>query len=564
MAGIYMAMNTAKLGLMAHQIALEVTGQNLANVNNPNYTRQELSIEAAQPVSYGGSPGMIGAGVLPTTIFRHQDTFLESQRNLNVSQQNYWDTRQNFLSRLEVSFNETSGQGLNYLFDKFFQSWQDLSYNPKGLTERTAVTAAGRNIGSMFYKVNQDVKNLKGNLNDQVTNSVTEINRITTEIVRMNQAIHEAEGNNVHANDFRDKRESLIRDLSGFMKINAVEDAQTRQTTVYLSTGRPLVLGQSAFTLGTQIRSDDPLATDITWRDTNGNATVITDEIQEGSVGASIQLRDTEMQGYLDSLDQLAATMMRDINKLHGEGYGLDGSTGVDFFTGIQPSATFNSNNTGTGFPTVSVTAPDQLNLHKFTISAAGANSFTVTDATFGNTVVPAGATLVQVQSYFAGQGMSFNLAGAANAGDSYTVNAAADASYRMQVNSAVVNDSRKVAAGLTSDAGNGSNAQRLAAIQNSDTMNQATAVASGTATFAEFYNSIVGQVAVSAHEATVTYNQQEGITVNLNARHQQIAGVSVDEEMINMIKYQHAYQASARMISVTDELLQTLLGLGG
>ncbi len=564
MAGIYMAMNTAKLGLMAHQIALEVTGQNLANVNNPNYTRQELTIEAAQPVSYGGSPGMIGAGVLPTTIIRHQDTFLEGQRNLNTSQQHYWDNRQSFLSRLEVSFNETSGQGLNYLFDKFFQGMQDLSYNPKGLTERTAVTAAGRNIGSMFFKVNQDIKNLKVNLNDQASNSVTEVNRITTEIVRMNQAIHESEGNNVNANDFRDKREKLIRDLSGYMKINAVEDAQTRQTTVYLSTGRPLVIGQTSFQLASQVRADDPLANDITWRDTNGNATVITGEIKEGSIGAAIEMRDQDMQGYLDQLDLLAGSMIRDINKLHGEGYGLDGSTGVDFFTGISPQATFNANNTGNAVPAVTVTAPDQLNLHKFTITAAGANSFSVTDSTFGTNVVPAGATLAQVQTYFATQGMNFSFSsGAAAAGDTYTVNAAANASFNMQVNTAVLNDSRKVAAGLTTDAGNGGNAQRMAAYQNTDAMNKATATASGTATFAEYYNSIVGDVAVNTNEATATYNQQEGIIVNLEARHQQIAGVSVDEEMINMIKYQHAYQASARMISVTDQLLQTLLGLG-
>jgi flagellar hook-associated protein 1 FlgK len=563
MAGIYMAMNTAKLGLLANQIALSVTGQNLANVNNPNYTRQELSMQAAEPVSYGGSPGMIGAGVIPQTVFRRQDVFLESQRNLNASQQFYWDTRQDYLQRLEVTFNETSGLGLNSMLDNFFKAAQDLAYNPQGLTERTAITSEGRNIGNMFSKVNQDMKNIRTNLNDSVENSTSDINRITSEIVRLNKQIHESEAHNVHANDFRDQRESLIRELSSYTKIRSVEDPTSKEVTVYLSTGRPLVIGQTAFQLSSQKRADDSLASDIMWADSSGAKTVITNDFADGKLGAAIKMRDTDVKGYLDKLDLLAASLIRDINKIHGEGYGLDGSTGVDFFTGLSPEATASATNTGTGVPTVTISAPDIVNLHTFTVSAAGANSFTVTDATFGTNVVTAGSTLAQVQTYFATQGMTFAMGGAAAAGDTFTVNAAKDASFNLRVNTAVVNDSRKVAAGITNAAGNGENAQRLADYQNTNAMNKATATGVGTATIAAFYNSLVGDVAVATREATATFNQQEAITVSLEARHEQIAGVSIDEEMMNMIKFQHAYQASSRMVNVIDQLLQTLIAMG-
>ncbi|MGK7345391.1 MAG: flagellar hook-associated protein FlgK [Candidatus Nitrospinota bacterium M3_3B_026] len=562
MPNVYGALNIAKMSLLTHQIALDVTGQNISNVNNPDFTRQQLQLEAAFPIQPGGVPGMIGTGVRATSIVRHYDQFLEGQRLTNSSTTAYWDAKQDFLSRLEVVFNESSEKGLNNLFDQFFLSWRNLAFNPRGLTERTDVISQGRNMATFFNKLNQDMKNLREDLDTKVTSTVTEINRLSSEVVRMNQMIHETEVFGVHANDFRDKREALIRELSGYVDVNVVEDSNN-EVMVTMKGGRPLVIGQTAFELTTRVRSDDPLASDVYWNDASGTSYDITSEIQDGAMASWIYMRDTEVAGYIDKLDLLAATMARDINSLHGEGFGLDGSTGQDFFSGLSVGVSNGRDNQGTGaIGTGTIVDPGNVNLHKFQVTYNGGN-LVIQDRSNGTTVATEAYVSGNNINYFLGQGIQVAITGAPQDGDTFTVNAAQDASINMSVNSALVTDPNKVAAGLTTTQGDGDNALRIAQVQSEMTMNKATAAASGTATFAEYYNSMVGQVGVSAKEADSTYNQQELINFELDNRREQVAGVSLDEEMVNLIKNQHAYQASARLVGVLDELLQTLVALG-
>ncbi len=556
---IYSALNMAKMGLMTHQIAIEVTGQNISNVNNKNFTRQELMLEASAPVRYGASPGYIGTGVRPITVTRQQDRFLESQRQVNNSEAHYWDSRQNFLSRLEVVFNETSGNGLNSLFDNFFQSWQQMASNPRGLTERTEVTSQGSNITSMMNKLNGDMKNLRTDLDGKITSSVAEINRLTAEIVGYNKAIHESEGHNVHANDFRDQREAAIRELAGYVDITTVEDSN-KQVMVNLSTGRPLIIGQTAFELSSRVRSDDANASDIYWKDTDGNFFDITSDMTGGDMGSWITMRDTDLPARTDELDLLAATFIRDINSIHQAGYGLNGATGQDFFTGTNVATTQHRNNTGTGTISATVIAPDNLNLHKFQIDYVNAGSVNVQDLTMGTTTNY--GSLAAATGSFTARGMTVTIGGAPANGDTFTVNPSADASRNIAVHANIISDKRLIAAGLTTDQGNGENALRMAQAQDAYSMNKATPGSVGTATFAEYYNSIVGQVGVDTNISISSYNQQEAIVHELENRHEQISGVSLDEEMINLIKFQHAYQAASRLVNVIDELLQTVIAL--
>lgn len=564
MPNIYGTLNTAKMSMATHQLSLEVTGQNISNVNNPNYTRQEVTLESAFPIQPGGSPGMIGTGVRATSIIRRHDQFLEGQRLVNKANTGYWNSTQDFMARLEVVFNESSPNGLNGLMDGYYKSWQNLAFNPRGLTERTDTIAQGGNIAAMFSKVNQDVKNLRVDLNTKINSSITEINRITGEIARYNQVIHEAESHNVSANDFRDKRDSLVRDLSTYAQVNAVEDPSNKQVTVSLANGRALVIGQTAFTLEARTRSDDGLSSDIMWVDPSGQKSDVTAEFNNGNMGAWINMRDTQMVSYLDKLDQLAATMIRDTNKTHSAGYGLDGSTGQDFFTGININTTANRNNTGTGTVAATITAPDKLNVHKYQVEFTAANSYNIRDMTNGSIVATeAYAAGPATSAYFLTQGLQVTLNGAPAANDKFIVNPAADASYNMAVHSNITNDSNKVAAGLTTNQGDGDNALIMAQTQDWMTMNRSSLAASGTATFAQYYNSLVGQAGVDAKDANSALNQQEAISMQIENRREQVGGVALDEEMVNLIKFQHAYQASARLVTVVDTMLQTLLGLG-
>jgi len=563
MPNIYGLLNTAATSMATHQIALEVTGQNISNVNNPNYTRQEVTLESAFPIQPGGTPGMIGTGVRATSIIRRNDQFLESQRLLNQSNSGYWNSTQDFMARLETVFNESSPNGLNGQMDSYYKSWQNLASNPQGLTERTDTIAQGRNISATFSKVNQDVKNLRVDLNTKINSSIPDINRITGEIATYNQVIHETESHNVSANDFRDKRDSLIRDLATYAQVNTVEDPNTKEVTVSLANGRALVIGQTAFKLEAKQRADDGLSSDIMWIDPSGQRTDVTAEFGNGNMGAWLNMRDTQMPGYLDKLDQLAATMIRDTNITHSAGYGLDGSTGQDFFTGININTVANRKNTGTGTVAGVIVAPDKLNVHKYQMEFTAANSYNIRDMT-NNAIVATEpyAAGPATSAYLLTQGMQVTINGAPAANDKFIVNPAADASYTMAVHTNIFNDSNKVAAGLTTSQGDGENALRIAQSQSGMTMNRTSLAASGTATFSQYYNSLVGQAGVEAKNANAAVNQQEAINTQTENRQQQVGGVALDEEMVNLIKFQHAYQASARLVSVVDSMLQELIGL--
>jgi flagellar hook-associated protein 1 FlgK len=563
MPNIYGILNTASMSMATHQIALEVTGQNISNVNNPNFTRQEVTLESAFPIQPGGTPGLIGTGVRATSIIRRNDQFLEGQRLLNKSNTGYWNSKQDFMARLETVFNEASPNGLNGQLDSYYKSWQNLAFNPRGLTERTDTIAQGRNLSATFSKVNQDVKNLRVDLNTKINSSLSDINRITGEVARYNQVIHETESHNVNANDFRDKRDSLIRDLASYAQVNTVEDPTSHEVTVSLANGRALVIGQTAFQLEARQRADDGLSSDIMWVDPSGQRTDVTAEFGNGNMGAWINMRDVQMPGYLDKVDQLSATMIRDTNNSHSAGYGLDGSTGQDFFTGININSMANRKNIGTGTVAATIVAPDKLNVHKYQMEFTTANSYNIRDMT-NNSIVATEAYAggPATSAYMLTQGMQVTLNGAPAANDKFIVNPAADASFTMGVHANIINDSNKVAAGLTTNQGDGENALRIAQSQNSMTMNRANLAASGTATFSQYYNSLVGQAGVEAKDANASINQQEGINTQTENRREQVGGVALDEEMVNLIKFQHAYQASARLITVVDTMLQTLIGL--
>ncbi len=563
MPNIYGAMNTAKMALITHQLSLEVTGQNISNVNNPNFTRQEVQLEAAFPIKPGGSPGLIGTGVRATSVIRHYDNFLEGQRLLNKSTTGYWDSRQDLLNRLEVVYNESSEYGMNHLLNNFFKSFQSLSFNPRGLTERTDTLSQGRNMSTMLNKISGDITNLKIDLDTKIKSSLSEINRITGEIAKMNQSIHEAETFNVHANDFRDKRESLIRDLSEYVEINVIEDSNN-QSTVTLKNGRTLVIGQTAFQLSSQGRSDDATASDIFWTDADSNTVNVTSEFANGKMGAWIEMRDTNFTGYKDQLDILAGTIIRDVNNVHSQGYGLDGSTGRNFFSPMRVGTSVGRNNTGTAtFAANAIVDPQLVSLHKYEITVQGAGTIDIKDLTTGTTTTGQPYAAGTDIAFFLNKGIQVQLTAGAAVGDTFRVHAGENAAGEIAVDSAMLLDTSRVAAGLTTDQGDGSNALALAQLQDSLNMNKPTPAGSGTATFSEYYNSIVGQVGVAGKTANSMFNQQEAVNFELENRHEQIAGVSLDEEMVNMIKFQHAYQASARMVSVIDQLLQTLIGLG-
>ena len=155
--------------------------------------------------------------------------------------------------------------------------------------------------------------------------------------------------------------------------------------------------------------------------------------------------------------------------------------------------------------------------------------------------------------------GFAVTISGAALSGDKVTFSVSENAASGMSVSSTITANTKKIAAGTTTNA-DGGNALRMANLQNELAFNSVTwSSGSGSFTFDEYYNAVVSTIGIESFSAQAILRQQEGVMLQLNSRRESISGVSIDEEMIKMIKFQQAYNASARMTSMVDEMLDTL-----
>ena len=453
--------------LLSQQRAISVTGNNIANVNTPGYSRQRLNMETNLPVD---SPvGLVGFGVQTTTVERIYDRFLGVQMNNESANLGRWEAQKGMLERVEVVFDESGGYGLNQALSDFWNSWQDLSMNPSGTTERSVVAANSQALADTIRQKYADLEQAQADIDAAVRSGVEDINRLTAEISDLNQKIASTEaGGTVNANDYRDSRDLALKQLSEIIGIKSFEDADGR---VVVSVGSCRALVESGNNQALATRTNAGGHADLVWADNTGAPVNIASEITSGKMAGWMQTRDTKIPGYMSSLDELAQTLSTEANTLHAGGYGLNGSHADNLFSG----------------------------------------------------------------------------SGAAD----------------MAVNPDILNDPSRIAAASAAGAvpGDASNAAAIADLRMSLTMG-GTTTTPPTSTFDGYANALVSQVGHDVQEAKSSQSHQSDMLAYLDNYRESVSGVNLDEEMVNLVKYQAAYTAAAKMISMGDDMLSTLMNM--
>ena len=555
-SNIFSVLNTAKLGLLSQQLAIEVTGQNIANVQTEGYSRQEVKFEATTPRSF--SLGQLGTGVRVAGIERSHDEFLFSQILGEGDTLGRFQVRKDVFEQLEILLSENNGQSLNQTLSSFFAGVQDLSSNPTGLPERSSLLAEAENLASVFNNLGESLFKIQQNLDATISVEVPKINSLTEDIAALNKSIHANEPTTFNANDLRDKRDQKVKELSGLIDLNFVDELDG-QISITLNDGTPLVLQSTAFTLDTSINGNNKSFLDILVLDAAGNSTNITSSITGGTLKGYLDMRDTEVEGLRDKLDRLAAGFVQEFNNIHQQGFGIDGSTGNNFFSALTTTVLTNTNNTGSATLTATNGDPSEISIDKYEITITGSNSFSLTNLTTG---ASSGTfTFTSGSTFNLANGFAVTISGTPASGDKFKLSVSESAARDFSVASGVSSNANKIAAGLNSST-DGANALELVALQSKLVFDSITldSSGSGTFTFDEFYSSIVSTVGIESFSSQATYSQQEAILLQLNTRRESISGVSIDEELINMIKFQQAYNAAARLIGVVDELLDTVI----
>jgi flagellar hook-associated protein 1 FlgK len=459
MTDINAMMSLAGQALLTQQQAISVTSHNIANVNTPGYSRQQLIMTANTPVD--SSIGPMGSGVSAESIERVYDRYLNAQISNESQGLGRWDAQKDAVKLVEMIFNEANGSGLNEAMSKFWNAWQSLTTDPDGTTERQVLLTASQVLANTFNQLDTDLSQSQQGLGLVVEGTVADINRLSEQLLDLNTKIVSSEVGSVSANDYRDQREQVLKELSELIDISSFEDANGA-VTVSVATGLPLVTAEDYWQLSTE-----PNVTgieEVVWVDADGNTTNINAAISGGKLKGLIEVRDFIIPDYMTRLDTLAGAILTDVNLLHQAGFDLNGTAGEVFFVGTGTAADLEVN-------------PNIL-------------------------------------------------------GDLNLIAAASDAAT-------VPGDSR--------------NAVNIANLQYALNIG-------GTQSYNDYYGAIVRDVGNEVLQSDAYYNHQSDMMVQLENQREAVSGVSLDEEMINLIKFQNAYTAAARLITTADEMMQTVL----
>ena len=555
---IFSTLSSAKLGLLAQQLAIEVTGQNVANVETEGYSRQDVSFEANTPrghIKYGGLH-QLGTGVRIASIERAHDQFLFTQIMDEGDLTGSTEVKKEIFEQLEVLFNEGSGRSLNDALSLFFSSIHDLATNARGLSERVDLISKAEHLASTFNQTGNQLFTIQRNIDATIETEVAKINTLTTQIGKLNESIHANEPTSQYkANDLRDNRDRLVKELSKKIDIQLVQESDN-QISLTLKDGTALVLKDQVFDLSTSINANNESFNDV-YIDSGSTTKNITSTIKGGELRGYLDMRDTKVESVLDKMNILSGSFIQEFNSIHREGFGIDGSSGLDFFTPLDVTVDHDADNTGTAVVSMTNASPTTVSVDEFEIVFTSTSSFNLNNLTTSassGTFTFASATTFNIKDGFA-----VAISGTAASGDKVTFSVSEDAASLMSVSSTITADGQKIAAGATTN-GDGGNALLMADLQNGLVFNSVTwSSESGSFTFDEYYNAVVSTIGIESFSAQAILRQQEGVMLQLNSRRESISGVSIDEEMIKMIKFQQAYNASARMISMVDEMLDTL-----
>ena len=212
MTDIYGVLNLAGKALLVQQKAINVTGNNIANVNTPGYSRQKLNLQTSRPLQ--SAVGPIGNGVEAIAIEREYNRFLGIQLNAESETLGRWETQNDSLEIVEGVFAESDDFGLSRCLSDFWNAWQDLSNDAPNFNERMVLQAKGSLLASSFNRISADLQKAQEGIDLSIKGAVGDINQLSQEIADLNQKIMESETSGHKANDYRDQRDLALRKLA--------------------------------------------------------------------------------------------------------------------------------------------------------------------------------------------------------------------------------------------------------------------------------------------------------------------------------------------------------------
>jgi flagellar hook-associated protein 1 len=574
MGGIGLVLNVAKDALLTQQYAIDVTSHNIANVGTEGYSRQTAVINPKMAAPYGGF--IFGRGVELDDIVRNSNDFIEKRLQNGQSDLSYVSEQSIYMNVLETIFDESSSSSLSSQFDEFWAAWNDLANNPSGIPERNILVENATLLSESFNNLYADIGRMTNEINNSIQTGVDNINDILTKIADINMKIVaiETSGN---ANDLRDQRNNLVSDLSEYMEVNTYE----------YDDGNLVVTTGKGFTLVS--RGDTyPLTLDggnIILESSPSARIDITDSIASGKMGGWLDMRDKIIPEIVSNIDELARSVIWEVNAVHSQGVGLEAFSSVTGGYAVSETETtalgsaasnlaFNDKiidgsfniwlyDSGGNITSATIAIDDGMSLRDL---ADAVNLTTGLDA-----VITDGRLNINAESgyAFAFSDDTSNILAALGINTFFQSSNSRD----IAVNDNILNNKNNIAAARIDSSGefaegDNTNALAISELQYRDvTVRQWSYGEEGVSTedinnttLDEYLHMFISSIGIKSQSLQRTKEYKETIQTELTTARDNISAVSLDEEMTNLIKFQQAYTAAAKLITTADEMLDTLL----
>ncbi|GFR36135.1 flagellar hook-associated protein FlgK [Thermobrachium celere] len=566
MSGLFNTFNIVKRGMQAQQTALHVISHNVANANTEGYSIQRANLKTSQPfgmpsLTTAAEPGQLGTGVLVDSITRSRDEFLDYYIRKETSTLENYKVREQFLSTIETIFTEPSNTGIATLLTNFWDAWQGLASNPESQAQRELVRSNAEALCNGISHNYKQLEDLEVNIADLIQNQIFEVSSILKQISDLNQQIKAVTIGGKNPNDLMDKRDLLLDKLSERFAIE-IEKTDYNGIKIYakdISNQVPGVLLVSDSSIVNNFYYVNDISFELSDKTINKNnfpATISSD---------SLPLEAT-VKGYKngDINEEFKLTVnINDIEELK-KYFNIEQNDENIKILNIMPHILIGDD----------VENSNPINFSNGSLKGLESLSFEINDYK------------KQLNNLARGLAISVNTIHSGNT-SSDGINFFNSEVENSDIAAKIISIDQKIKENLDNISankqgtfiGNGERALLIGQLRNTrfnllglqsredfissvnlnfDEMKM-TSNNSGT-TIDNYFKATISQLGVSNQEAKRMVKNQENLVDQLVIRRESVSGVSLDEEMTNMLQFQRAYEANAKMISVIDELLDLVV----
>lgn len=514
MASTFFGLTISYTGLQAASTALNVTGHNVSNINTKGYSKQQASTQAAQALRTFSTYGTLGAGVTVTGIEQLRDSYYDQKYRNNQANYGEYEAKENYMNQIEDFLDEWSLNGYCYEYEKFFSAVEEVKKTPGEDAAKDQLVNSAIGLAQYFNTLSTNLRKIQEDANNELKDAVEQINSLSQNIASLNRQINQIEANYGNANDLRDQRNALVDELSQIVNVSVKEESIGNGLTEYkvAINGQTLVSGYDYNTLYTEAReekrnaSDAAALYDVKWG--SGQKFNLYSPSLGGQIKTLVDIRD----GCNGEFEQYAVDDNGD--------YVLDSDGNK-----VLESVLRNQQNTDyKGIP----------------YYQSQINQFISTFAEAVNNILKKG-----ISSDGQHQGISLFVT---------QTNTDTMTALNITVNSEIINDVSKLAtrSSIATGEAEADIIEELRLLQSEKIFDGGTG--------AYFLESIVSDMSIDSSNASNMFANYTNLQTTIHNQRLSVMGVDTDEEAMDMMKFQQAYNLNSKMLSVMNQIYDKLI----